>query len=81
MFNRLLRTAFALTVLATAVSCSSNDNNADGYTLRVGATSVTGTPAGSLGWDRRRSMGGEDKTKSGMGRVASFRGRDALPEG
>lgn len=69
MFNRLLRTAFALTVLATAVSCSSNDNNADGYTLRVGATSVTGTPAGSLGWGDKQGILTEQLKSAGVGKI------------
>ncbi len=56
MFNRLLRTAFALTLISAAISCSSNDSKADGYLLRIGATSVTGTPAGSLGWGDKQGI-------------------------
>ncbi|CRZ18572.1 ABC transporter substrate-binding protein [Mycolicibacterium neworleansense] len=69
MFNRLLRTAFALTLITTAISCSSNDTKADGYTLRVGATSVTGTPAGSLGWGDRQGILTEQLKSAGVGKI------------
>lgn len=67
MFNRLLRTAFALTLVTTAISCSSD--NDDGYTLRVGATSVTGTPAGSLGWGDRQGILAEQLKSAGVGKI------------
>ncbi|MGV0812079.1 ABC transporter substrate-binding protein [Mycolicibacterium boenickei] len=69
MFNRLLRTAFALTLITTAISCSSNDDDAGGYTLRVGATSVTGTPAGSLGWGDRQGILTEQLKSAGVGKI------------
>ncbi|CQD16190.1 nitrate/sulfonate/bicarbonate ABC transporter periplasmic component-like protein [Mycolicibacterium conceptionense] len=68
MLNRLLRNAFALTLIAAAVSCSSNDD-AEGYTLRVGATSVTGTPAGSLGWGDKQGILTEQLKSAGIGKI------------
>ncbi|WP_301120858.1 ABC transporter substrate-binding protein [Mycolicibacterium fortuitum] len=69
MFNRLLRTAIALTLISAAISCSSNDSKADGYLLRIGATSVTGTPAGSLGWgDKQGILAGQLKS-AGVGKI------------
>jgi len=60
MFSRLCRivlhTALASALTATAVACSTNDDRTEGYTLRIGATSVTGTPAGSLGWGDREGI-------------------------
>ena len=67
MFNRLWRSAFALVLITTAVSCSSNDG--DGYTLRIGATSVTGTPAGSLGWGDRQGILAEQLKAAGVTKV------------
>lgn len=69
MFNRLLRTAFALTLITTAISCSSGDDQADGYTLRIGATSVTGTPAGSLGWGDKQGILTEQLKSAGVGKI------------
>lgn len=69
MFNRLLRTAFALTLATTAISCSSDGDKADGYTLRVGATSVTGTPAGSLGWGDKQGILTEQLKSAGVGKI------------
>ncbi|MBU9763503.1 ABC transporter substrate-binding protein [Mycobacterium sp. TNTM28] len=68
MFNRLLRTAFALTLITTAISCS-HDDGADGYTLRIGATSVTGTPAGSLGWGDRQGILAEQLKSAGVSKI------------
>lgn len=69
MFNRLLRTAFALTLISAAISCSSNDSKADGYLLRIGATSVTGTPAGSLGWGDKQDILAEQLKSAGVGKI------------
>lgn len=69
MFNRPFRVALALAVAATAVACSSHDNGSDGYTLRVGATSVTGTPAGSLGWGDRHGILTEQLKAAGVGKI------------
>ncbi len=69
MFNRLLRTAFALTLISAAISCSSNDSKADGYLLRIGATSVTGTPAGSLGWGDKQGILAEQLKSAGVGKI------------
>lgn len=56
MFSRPLRALLAMTIATTAVACSSNHSSPGGYTLRIGATSVTGTPAGSLGWGDRQGI-------------------------
>lgn len=69
MFNRLLRTAFALTLATTAISCSSDGDKTDGYTLRIGATSVTGTPAGSLGWGDKQGILTEKLKSAGIGKI------------
>lgn len=69
MFNRLLRTAFALILISAAISCSSNDSKADGYLLRIGATSVTGTPAGSLGWGDKQGILAEQLNPAGVGKI------------
>ncbi|MEN3220086.1 ABC transporter substrate-binding protein [Mycolicibacterium porcinum] len=69
MFNRLLRTTFALTLATTAISCSSDGDKTDGYTLRIGATSVTGTPAGSLGWGDKQGILTEKLKPAGVGKI------------
>lgn len=69
MFTPLLRTAVALALVTTAISCSSNDSDADGFTLRVGATSVTGTPAGSLGWGDRQGILTEELKSAGVDKI------------
>jgi len=56
VFRRFLRIAVATALALAAVGCGSNDTSTDGYTLRIGATSVTGTPAGSLGWGDRQGI-------------------------
>lgn len=67
MFNRLWHSAIALALLTTAISCSSHESQ--GYTLRVGATSVTGTPAGSLGWGDRQGILAEHLKPAGVGKI------------
>jgi sulfonate transport system substrate-binding protein len=72
MFSRFLRTvsaAAATSVLAAAaVACSSSDD-AGGYTLRVGATSVTGTPAGSLGWGDKEGILTDELKSAGVDKI------------
>ncbi|MGV0745114.1 ABC transporter substrate-binding protein [Mycolicibacterium sp. XJ870] len=69
MFSRLLRMVFVWSIAATAVACSSNDNSSGGYTLRIGATSVTGTPAGSLGWGDRQGILAEQLKAAGVNKI------------
>jgi sulfonate transport system substrate-binding protein len=74
MFNRLVRIVLASALAATAVACStndssSNDDGAQGFTLRIGATSPTGTPAGSLGWGDRQGILAEQLESAGVGKI------------
>lgn len=69
MFSRILRIAFVLAMAATAVACSGDDNTSGGYTLRIGATSVTGTPAGSLGWGDREGILAEQLKAAGVDKI------------
>jgi sulfonate transport system substrate-binding protein len=71
MFSRLLRVALVSALAATAVACSSNSDpkEAEGFTLRVGATSTTGTPAGSLGWGDRQGILTEQLKSAGVGKI------------
>ncbi|MHC9294910.1 ABC transporter substrate-binding protein [Mycobacterium sp. LTG2003] len=69
MFSRILRIVFVLAMTATAVACSGNDSGSGGYTLRIGATSVTGTPAGSLGWGDREGILAEQLKAAGVDKI------------
>ncbi|MCV7284530.1 ABC transporter substrate-binding protein [Mycolicibacterium wolinskyi] len=69
MFSRILRIVFVLAMAATAVACSGNDSGSAGYTLRIGATSVTGTPAGSLGWGDREGILAEQLKAAGVDKI------------
>ncbi|MET0450753.1 MAG: ABC transporter substrate-binding protein [Mycobacterium sp.] len=72
MFSRLVRLALVSALAATAVACSSSDGNdagAGGYTLRIGATSPTGTPAGSLGWGDRQGILTEQLKAAGVDKI------------
>lgn len=70
MFSRSLRVIAALALTATAVSCSSNDDDDyGGYTLRIGATSVTGTPAGSLGWGDKEGILADELKAAGVNKI------------
>lgn len=69
MFSRLFRAALVMAAVTAAVSCSSDTDNADRYTLRVGATSVTGTPAGSLGWGDREGILTAELKDAGVGDI------------
>jgi sulfonate transport system substrate-binding protein len=69
MLKRLSHIAAASSLLlATVVACA-NDDNGSGFTLRVGATSVTGTPAGSLGWGDREGILTEKLRDAGVGNI------------
>ncbi|MCV7169203.1 ABC transporter substrate-binding protein [Mycobacterium manitobense] len=69
MFNRLSRLAAASALLlATVVACA-NDDDGTGYTLRIGATSPTGTPAGSLGWGDKEGILSEQLTAAGVDKI------------
>jgi sulfonate transport system substrate-binding protein len=50
--------------VTTLTACSGN--NASGFTLRVGATSVTGTPAGNLGWGDTKGILSRELAGSGL---------------
>ncbi|KUI22288.1 ABC transporter substrate-binding protein [Mycobacterium sp. GA-2829] len=69
MRRHLVRTALTLAVLASAVACSSSDDGSDGYTLRIGATSPTGTPAGSLGWGDKQGILAEQLENAGVDNI------------
>lgn len=69
MYRHLARTALTLAVLSSAVACGSGDDGADGYTLRIGATSPTGTPAGSLGWGDRQGILAEQLKDAGVDKI------------
>jgi sulfonate transport system substrate-binding protein len=69
MRRHLIRTALTLAVLASAVACGSNDGGDGGYTLRIGATSPTGTPAGSLGWGDKQGILAEQLKPAGVGKI------------
>jgi len=68
MLSRFLRIILASALAATAVACSSSDSS-DGYTLRIGATSVTGTPAGSLGWGDREGILTDELKAAGVDKI------------
>lgn len=68
MPSRVLRTVLASALAVTAVACSNSDSS-DGYTLRIGATSVTGTPAGSLGWGDREGILTDELTAAGVDKI------------
>lgn len=69
MFRPLARTALTIAVLASAVACSSDDTGGEGYTLRIGATSPTGTPAGSLGWGDKEGILTEELKAAGVDKI------------
>ncbi|HEY9267763.1 MAG TPA: ABC transporter substrate-binding protein [Mycobacterium sp.] len=69
MYRHFVRTALTLVVLASAVACGSGDDESGGYTLRIGATSPTGTPAGSLGWGDKQSILAERLQEAGVDRI------------
>ncbi|KUI38463.1 nitrate ABC transporter substrate-binding protein [Mycobacterium sp. IS-1496] len=69
MLRPLVRTALTLAVLASAVACTSNDDSSGGYTLRIGATSPTGTPAGSLGWGDKQGILAEQLKDAGVDKI------------
>lgn len=69
MLSRLLRVVLVAAVAASAVACSSDGGGSGGYTLRIGATSVTGTPAGSLGWGDRQGILSEQLKAAGVDKI------------
>jgi len=69
MFRHLMRIALTLGVLSTAVACGSGDEGSEGFTLRIGATSPTGTPAGSLGWGDRQGILAEQLKEAGVDKI------------
>ncbi|WNG85441.1 ABC transporter substrate-binding protein [Mycobacterium sp. ITM-2016-00317] len=69
MYRHLARTALTLAVLSSAVACGSGDDGSGGYTLRIGATSPTGTPAGSLGWGDKQGILAEQLKDAGVDKI------------
>lgn len=69
MHRHLVRTALTLAVLSSAVACGSGDDGSAGYTLRIGATSPTGTPAGSLGWGDKQGILAEQLKDAGVDKI------------
>ncbi|ORB30042.1 ABC transporter substrate-binding protein [Mycolicibacterium parafortuitum] len=69
MFRHLARTALTLVVLGSAVACGSGGDGSDGYTLRIGATSPTGTPAGSLGWGDKEGILARELKEAGVDKI------------
>lgn len=69
MLSRIFHVLLAALLAATAVACSGSDSSLGGYTLRIGATSVTGTPAGSLGWGDRQGILSKELKAAGVGKI------------
>lgn len=69
MLRHLLRVVLTLAVLGSAVACSNSDDGSGGYTLRIGATSPTGTPAGSLGWGDKQGILAEQLKDAGVDKI------------
>ncbi len=69
MFSRLVRILIAAALAISAVACGGADKKSDGFTLRIGATSVTGTPAGSLGWGDRQGILSEQLKAAGVDKI------------
>ncbi|ADT99117.1 ABC transporter substrate-binding protein [Mycolicibacterium gilvum] len=69
MFRHVARTVLTLAVLSTAVACGSGDDGSGGITLRIGATSPTGTPAGSLGWGDKEGILAEQLKDAGVDKI------------
>jgi len=69
MLRRTLHVLTVAALAATAVACSSGPADPGGYTLRIGATSVTGTPAGSLGWGDRQGILSKELKAAGVGKI------------
>lgn len=71
MLRPLLRIALTLTVVASAVACGSDsgESGSGTYVLRIGATSPTGTPAGSLGWGDKKGILEEKLKDAGVDRI------------
>jgi len=69
MLSRIFHAVLATVLTLTAVACSSDDGGSGGYTLRIGATSVTGTPAGSLGWGDRQGILTKELKAAGVDKI------------
>jgi sulfonate transport system substrate-binding protein len=69
MLSRIFHVLLVAALAATAVACSSGDGSSGGYTLRIGATSVTGTPAGSLGWGDRQGILSRELKAAGVDHI------------
>ncbi|WP_377491121.1 ABC transporter substrate-binding protein [Microlunatus sp. GCM10028923] len=50
-------------------SAAGADSSSDGYVLRIGATSVTGTPAGSLGWADKNGILADKLAPAGVTKI------------
>ncbi|MCV7419264.1 ABC transporter substrate-binding protein [Mycobacterium yunnanensis] len=69
MFRRILHVLTVAALTTTAVACSGGPADSGGYTLRIGATSVTGTPAGSLGWGDRQGILNRELKAAGVDKI------------
>lgn len=69
MLRLFLRALTVLAVVGSAVACSNSDDGSGGYTLRIGATSPTGTPAGSLGWGDKQGILAEQLKGAGVDKI------------
>jgi sulfonate transport system substrate-binding protein len=69
MFRHLFRISVVSALVVAAVACSKAENASEGFTLRVGATSVTGTPAGSLGWGDRQGILSDKLKAAGVDKI------------
>jgi sulfonate transport system substrate-binding protein len=63
------RALLTLAVVCSAVACSNSGGDSGGYTLRIGATSPTGTPAGSLGWGDKQGILAEKLKAAGVDKI------------
>ncbi|CDO07070.1 nitrate ABC transporter substrate-binding protein [Mycolicibacterium cosmeticum] len=69
MFSRLFHIVVVAVLTVSAVACSKADAPSGGFTLRIGATSVTGTPAGSLGWGDRQGILSDKLKAAGVDKI------------
>jgi sulfonate transport system substrate-binding protein len=69
MLRLFSRAILTLALVASAVACGNSDDGSGGYTLRIGATSPTGTPAGSLGWGDKQGILAEQLKDAGVDKI------------
>lgn len=69
MLRFISRALLVLAVVGSVVACSNSGGDSGGYTLRIGATSPTGTPAGSLGWGDKQGILAEQLKGAGVDKI------------